>query len=82
MFNIKDVLIGSFINTLTANYEYSSSIVRIYHYQFKCNYLKNQKFLRHFCFIFAIYIKLWTFEKNEPPSLSIPEVIDSERRAH
>ena len=30
------------INTFTASYEYSRS-KRIYHHQFSCNYLKNQK---------------------------------------
>ena len=41
-----------YVNTSTANYEYSRIIRRIYHYQLKCNYLKNQKlfvsFLPHF----------------------------------
>ena len=55
----------------------------IYHYQLKCNYLKNQKYFAIFYCTFGIYIKFWTFsKKNQPPSLSIFEVTDFERRAY
>ena len=58
-------------------------IERIYRYQFKCNYLKIQKHFDDFYYIFGIYIKFWTFffQKNEPHSLNISEVIASERCA-
>ena len=44
---------------------------------------KPKTFLQIFYCIFRIYIKFWTFwNRNEPHSLSISEVIDSERRAY
>ena len=56
---------------------------RIYRYQFKCSYLKNQK---HFSIFYRNLESTLNFEhfenKNEPHSLSISEVIDSERRAY
>ena len=56
---------------------------RIYCYQFRWNYLKNEKFLLPLYCIFGFYIKFWTFwNKNGPHSSSISEVIDSERRAY
>ena len=53
-------------------------------YQFKRNYLKNQK---KFCQIFIAFLEsrlnFKHFEKkNEPHSLSISKAIDSERRAY
>ena len=49
-------------------------IGRIYRYQFKCKYLKNQT---HFALILLqVYMKFWTFwkktkqKKNEPHSFS------------
>ena len=45
-------------------------IGRIYHYRFKCNYLKNQRHFAAFLLHFRMYIKLWTFwKKSEPQSL-------------
>ena len=73
----------------TGNIQKTSSILvvigRIYRYQFKCNSLK-RKINSNFKFYcsFRICIKFWTFwkkKKNEPHSLSISEVIDSEKRA-
>lgn len=43
----------------------------------------SKKSKKHFAaFLFAIYIKYWAFSKNEPHSLSILEVIDSETRSY
>ena len=59
-FLVTSEILGLLVNTLTAKYKYSQIlkvIVRIYRYQFKGNYLKNQKrFVLFYC-IFGIYIK-------------------------
>ena len=49
-----------------------------YHYQIKCSYLRNQ---RRFAVFFLFLEFTLNFEKNEPHSLGISEVIDSERRS-
>ena len=49
---------------LTTNYEYFRSNKENYHYQFKCNYLKNQKHFAIILCIFRIYFKFWTFWKE------------------
>ena len=58
-------------------------IERIYRYQLKCNYLKIQK---HFGNFFTCLESTLNFEhlfqKNEPHSLNISEVIASERCAY
>ena len=50
----------------------------VYHNQFKCNYLKNQKDFGN------ILLNFWNVHKilnvDEPHSLSIFEIIDSKRR--
>ena len=61
-------------------------IGRIYLYKFKSNIWKTKIFLLIFYCIFGIYITFWTFlkkkKKIESHSLSVSEVIDSERRAY
>ena len=55
---------------------------RIYHYPFKCNYLKNQNFFAEKLFLSVLQstLNFKHFEEKEPHSLSIYENIDSERR--
>ena len=58
-------------------------IGRIYRYPFNCNYQTNKDILLHFYCVIEIYIKFGTFwKKKEPHSLSIPEIVDSERRGY
>ena len=55
-------------------------IERIYHYQFKCNYLKTHQFFADFFCLFWIYIKFPMFWKNnEPHRSSISELTVSKR---
>ena len=57
-------------------------IERIYCYVLKSNDLKNLKFLLHFSCHFGIYNKFPKFwNKNDPHSSNISEVVDSERCA-
>ena len=58
-------------------------IGRSYRYQFKCNYLKNQK--RFAALLFAVLESALNFEpseKNGPHCLNISEIIYSEKRAY
>ena len=58
-------------------------IGRIYGFHLKYIYLKNQRHFTGFCSIFAVCIKFGTFrKKNDPHSLSISEIINSERRGY
>ena len=75
----KRVTFPNFFNTLSI----LVVIGRIYRYQFKCVCRKNQRVFVFFYWIFGIYVKFRTFWKRKSAhSLSISEVIDSERRAY
>ena len=55
----------------------------IYLYQFKCNYLKNQKYFAAILWGFwNLNLILNSFKINEPYSLSISEISDSKRRGY
>ena len=72
-------------HTLTADYEHSRSNRENLLLPTQMQLSKKTKnFLSCFYCIFGIYIKLWTFwkKKNEPHSLSISEIIDSEKRGY
>ena len=61
------------------------AIIRgFYHNQFKCIILKTKPFLSWFYCIFRIYIKFATCseKKVELHSLSIAEIIESEKRGY
>ena len=80
LFLIRSEILGLLDNTLTANYEYSRIIERIYCYQIKPIIIKIVNFCSNFFCIFGITIKFPMFwKKNEPHSSNISEVIDSER---
>ena len=68
---------------LTANYEYSRSNRENLPLPIQMQLSKKAKI---FCCIFISFLKSTLnfehFEKDGPASLSIPEVIDSERRAY
>ena len=50
--------------------------------QFTCIYLKNNKFFLNFFFVFRICIKFPTFlKKDDPDTLCISEITDTEKRA-
>ena len=73
-------------NSLTCWLLMTSNLIitkRIYRYQFRCNYLKNQRYFQLFHCIFRICIKFWTFWQNiESYSLTISEIIDSKRHGY
>ena len=52
---------------------------RIYRYQFKCNYPKNQKYFAAFFASLESSLNLQRFEKRKMSLIA--EVIDSEKRA-
>ena len=55
---------------------------RIYLYQFKRSYQKNKKFFALFIKNLKCTVNFEYFEKNEPHSLSIFQIIHSERRGY
>ena len=57
--------------------------VRISGNQFKCNYQKARNYLWNFHYVSEIYIKfLFFLRKDEAYSLSICEIIDSEKHCY
>ena len=78
-----NVLQNTTFNTLTANYEYSGSNRENLPLPIQIQLFEK---LKVFCCIFIAFLEstlsFERFEKNESPSLSVSEIIDSKKRAY
>ena len=73
--------LGPFVNTLAADDKYSRRNVQNFQHNFQRHYLNTRDFACNFYFFFKSTSNFEHFflKKDESPSLSISQIIDSER---